>query len=660
LCLLFSNQVFAQNQNLDSLEQVASKLPDDTTKVKLLTEIAWKHRNRRTQKSIELNEQANILCAKLGNKTLLPKIINQHAVFLELIGKYPESLNYAFQVVKMASIQHNNRELAYAYNNISNVNYRLGDYTHTLEYAEKAIKIFTISKDSSGIAYATLRYAESLMMQKKYTQAHEYAEKGLEIRIKIADIMGINVAYLILGKIAMGQKKYKEALIYLEKAKQICIDKNNEKGLLGCLNVMVKVYLLQNNLEFAKKYALQTLELTKKTATKVHLKDTYENLAEVYYAENNYVKALEYQNLFTSYKKEVYNDEKAVLISSLTYQYQNEEEIAKLEFLKTQADKNRIVAQAIFTILALFIILLGFILRSNYRQRKSNSALRKQQKELNEKSEMVANLITETDLKNEHIIASIQYAKRIQTAVLVSKENMIKFFPQSFVLFKPKDIVSGDFYWAAEKEVYVDNQQIKTNTLIAVGDCTGHGVPGGFMSLIGCSLLDQIVHGKEIHQPDLILTELHNSLRILLRPEETDNNDGMDISICLFDNNDNKMLFASATQSLYYLQNNEILTIKGDKKMLGGILQEAILTFTLHTIDFKENMIVYLATDGYADQFGGDENKRFSTKSFRNLLEKISNKPMNEQVADLETTFENWLNVKYKQMDDITVVGVKF
>jgi serine phosphatase RsbU (regulator of sigma subunit) len=458
----------------------------------------------------------------------------------------------------------------------------------------------------------------------------------------------------------MGQKKYKEALIYLEKAKQICIDKNNEKGLLGCLNVMVKVYLLQNNLEFAKKYALQTLELTKKTATKVHLKDTYENLAEVYYAENNYVKALEYQNLFTSYKKEVYNDEKAVLISSLTYQYQNEEEIAKLEFLKTQADKNRIVAQAIFTILALFIILLGFILRSNYRQRKSNSALRKQQKELNEKSEMVANLITETDLKNEHIIASIQYAKRIQTAVLVSKENMIKFFPQSFVLFKPKDIVSGDFYWAAEKEVYVDNQQIKTNTLIAVGDCTGHGVPGGFMSLIGCSLLDQIVHGKEIHQPDLILTELHNSLRILLRPEETDNNDGMDISICLFDNNDNKMLFASATQSLYYLQNNEILTIKGDKKMLGGILQEAILTFTLHTIDFKENMIVYLATDGYADQFGGDENKRFSTKSFRNLLEKISNKPMNEQVADLETTFENWLNVKYKQMDDITVVGVKF
>ncbi len=249
--------------------------------------------------------------------------------------------------------------------------------------------------------------------------------------------------------------------------------------------------------------------------------------------------------------------------------------------------------------------------------------------------------------------------KRIQTAVLVSKENLTKLFPQNFILFKPKDIVSGDFYWAAEKEIYLDNQEFHTIRMLAVGDCTGHGVPGGFMSLIGCSLLDQIVHGKEIHRPDLILAELHQALRTLLRPEETDSNDGMDISICYFDDKHHKILFAGATQSLYYLQNNEAQIIKGDKKMLGGILQDATQTFTLHTINSEPNMIVYCTTDGYFDQLGGDANKRFSTKSFKQLLENIHSDTMPIQLKKLKLTFDNWLGTKHSQIDDITIVGVK-
>lgn len=661
LCLFSATLSFAQKkQNLDSLEQVSQKMPNDIAKVTLLAEIAWKYRNNNIEKSIALSQEAVGLCKKLNNTEILPKLLNHAAVFAELSAKYPESLDFSFQVLKIARVQNNKRELGYAYDNIANVNLRLSDFPQAMEYSLKAFNSFAEIKDSVGLGYAALRYAESAMMVNNYDKAYQYAQIGLDIRKNLADDSGVNVAYIVLGRMLKKQEKYQEALAYLEKAKLLSEKYNNERRLLHNLNVMTSIYIIQNNHVLAKKYALMAVQLASKTTAKIQVKDAYENLADAYYAEQNYDSAFKYQNLFVIHKKEIYDEEKSILASSLTYRYQNEEELAKMNVLETEAERNKITIYGSGIILLFVIFLLVFVIRNNIRQQKENESLRHQQADLTEKGNMISSFIIELDKKNEHIISSIQYAKRIQDAVLISEENLTKLFPTNFVIFKSKDIVSGDFYWAAEKTFLSSNAHEISNVMIAVGDCTGHGVPGGFMTLIACSLLDQIVHEKEIHRPDLVLAELHQALRFLLRPEETDNNDSIDLSFCYFDREKEEVLFAGATQSLLYLnETHELQAIKGDKKALGGVLQEAEQNFKLHCLKMPKNAMIYLATDGYADQFGGESHKRFSSKTFKTLLESIHEKPVEEQSEVLKTTFEKWLGTKYQQMDDITILGLR-
>jgi hypothetical protein len=653
--LLGTSTVAQKKYNLDSLEKVAYTMPQDTNKIKLLGELAWKYRAKNTEKSIQLNTQAIEIAKKLGYTYLIPKLYNQAAVFSELLAKYPESLNYAFQNLKMAKAYQNQREYGYAHNNIANVNFRLADYKQAIEYANKAYKIFASIQDSLGMTYATLQAAESSMMLQDYYKAQAYIKKSIAIRLLLKDSVSISVGYIVLGRIFEKQNKDEEALSYLEKAKQIATRNHSDKSLLVCFNTLAVIYAKRGDLIRAKYCALKAIEFTKKTTVKVHIKDAYKNLSEVYYAQQEYDSALYYQNLFYQYNQEIYNEEKAVLVSSLTYRYENEEELAQMHVLETSAKRNKIIVYGSIAVAIVLLVLLLFVLRNNIISRKQNILLAKQKKDLQEKNQAVSTLIIEIHKKTEQIIASIQYAKKIQDAVFISTENFTQLFPKNFIFFKPKEIVSGDFYWATENTL--DNVLHK---LVAVGDCTGHSVAGAFMSLISCSLLDQIIYEKNIYSPDLILSELHKELRIILRPEETENNDGLDLSICYFDTLNQQLLFAGATQSLFYTNHKqELQIIKGDKKTLGGVWQENTQIFTLYRIDLATIHSIYLATDGYIDQFGGESHKRFSSKSFKALLETIQFQEITEQAITLENTLTTWLGKKYKQMDDISIIGIQ-
>jgi serine phosphatase RsbU (regulator of sigma subunit) len=659
---LLVTSLFAQSKpttiNLDSLEQVAMGMVDNIKKVELLGEIAWKHRNRKTNKSIELNEKAIALAYQLNQENLLPTLLNHQSVFLELLGKYPEALTEAFKAIKISEKYQNNKELAYANNNIANVNYRLADYSNTQEYAKIALTLFENSKDSSGVAYATLRFAEAAAMQKQYSKAIEAAQKGLNIRLLQNDLLGMNVAYTILGRIYEKQSKYDSALLYLEKSRELAVNLKNEKGLLNCLNVLTTIYIAQKKYAEAKKYALESLALTQKTATKVHLKDTYKNLADIYYIEGNYAKAIEYQDLFVNYKNEIYNEEKAILISTLTHQHENEEELANLHLLRRQAEKNKTILYGALSIAGVLLGMLSFLIYNNQRQRNVNKKLGKQQQELKDKNELVEEFIDELNDKNEHIIASIQYAKRIQRAVLISDEKFMQLFSESFIIFQPKEIVGGDFYWATEIEEWNEVGEVFKNKVLVVGDCTGHGVPGGFISLIACSILDQIVQGRGLYQPDLVLLEVHKMLRNLLRADAHNSYDSIDISYCYIDQQQQQILYTGAIQTLYYVVENTIHTLRGDKVSLGSVIDDNI-SFHLHTIPIQVPMILYVATDGYTDQLGGDNRKKFGAKNFTQLLQEIHGLSMGTQKEKLQTTFNNWLGKTYKQVDDLTIIGVK-
>ncbi|MCS6820636.1 MAG: PAS domain S-box protein [Microscillaceae bacterium] len=253
--------------------------------------------------------------------------------------------------------------------------------------------------------------------------------------------------------------------------------------------------------------------------------------------------------------------------------------------------------------------------------------------------------------KNDDIIDSINYASRIQNAILPTDTFIESLFEEYFVLFKPRDIVSGDFYWFSK----VENKIIATAV-----DCTGHGVPGAFMSMIGTQMLNEIVNRRKVIKPHVILTELHKSIRRALKQDDMYNRDGMDMAIIAIDKETQTMEFAGAKNPIVYIQNKQLFYIKGTKFPIGGEQREEERLYELHTIDISQPTSVYLFTDGYQDQFGGKEVKKFMIANLRNLFLEIHEEPMIIQREILNNTIEQWKeDGKQNQVDDILIIGLR-
>lgn len=315
-----------------------------------------------------------------------------------------------------------------------------------------------------------------------------------------------------------------------------------------------------------------------------------------------------------------------------------------------QIEKQRIV---LFFILLVLVMVsgLGYFIFQNYKIKKeANIELEKKNKIIEEQRDIATLQRDQIAYQKQHITDSIEYAKRIQTAVLPDLE----FFTdeiEHFVFFRPKDIVSGDFYW---------HYSFKDELIIVVADCTGHGVPGAFMSMLGISLLNEIVKNKEITRPDLILNELRKKLiNSLIQNSTIDVKDGMDISICNINTKKSRLQWSGANNPLYIFPQNctDCIEIKGDKMPVAAY--SLMDPFTLHEFKLKAGDTFYTITDGYADQFGGMKNKKFLSKNLRDTLLSIQQLNMVEQGKQLSIVFDNWkgLNV---QVDDVTILGVRY
>ncbi|MFL5762326.1 MAG: SpoIIE family protein phosphatase [Bacteroidia bacterium] len=251
--------------------------------------------------------------------------------------------------------------------------------------------------------------------------------------------------------------------------------------------------------------------------------------------------------------------------------------------------------------------------------------------------------------KNKDITDSISYAKRIQEAILPEQNLLSNLFPDSFILFKPKDIVSGDFYWFAE---------IGSKKILVSADCTGHGVPGALMSMIGCNILNKLVLEQNIFQPNEILNHLHEEVRAALKQTDktSDTRDGMDIAIICIEGR--TLQYSAAQRPLYHLREGNLEEIKGDKYPVGGIQTEEKRVFTNHILPLQKEDVIYLSSDGFADQFGGAQGKKLMTRHFKELLLRIRDQKMQEQRLQLDHAIETWKGSR-EQVDDILVIGVR-
>ena len=251
--------------------------------------------------------------------------------------------------------------------------------------------------------------------------------------------------------------------------------------------------------------------------------------------------------------------------------------------------------------------------------------------------------------KNNNIISSITYAQRIQTALLPLDYSIKTYFDEYFIIYKPKDIVSGDFYWFTEKN---------GKQFVVVADCTGHGVPGAFMSMLGITLLSQIIEVENFLSADEILMQLHKAVRVALKQVETENQDGMDIALCIIDWAERKMEYAGAHNPLYYFQQGELFEIKADHMAIGGYQQEQERVFTSNIIDISVPTTFYIFSDGIQDQFGGEKGRKLSKKGLKELLASVQDDSMANQKQLIESYLEKWMSLN-QQIDDISILGMK-
>ncbi|MDX2302383.1 MAG: PAS domain S-box protein [Microscillaceae bacterium] len=291
-------------------------------------------------------------------------------------------------------------------------------------------------------------------------------------------------------------------------------------------------------------------------------------------------------------------------------------------------------------------------IRDISQRKKAEKHLEAKEAELEEAQKILV-LSKIIEKKNKDITASINYAKRIQNALLPELSELRQSLPESFIFFRPRDIVSGDFFWFGE----VDHQLI-----IACVDCTGHGVPGAILAMAGSVLLKQIVEAQKITAPDEILQHLHVNMNEILRQKATLNRDGMDISICTLDKKEYTLTFAGAKSTLIYMHNQEIYEVHGDKTPVGGFLtkNEGDRKFKSHTLplDPDQSISFYIFTDGYEDQFGGEKGRKLKRNRFRELLNQIYRESADRQRDILEHFINRWMNGR-KQLDDMLIIGFK-
>jgi serine phosphatase RsbU (regulator of sigma subunit) len=256
---------------------------------------------------------------------------------------------------------------------------------------------------------------------------------------------------------------------------------------------------------------------------------------------------------------------------------------------------------------------------------------------------------SEIEEKNKSIIDSIRYARNIQRAILLDTEKFKEVLPESFIFLKPRDIVSGDFYYYGVVEGKI---------IVAAVDCTGHGVPGAFMCMLANEFLHQIIEGNKVLDPAAILNQLRNKVYVALRQEETHNQDGMDIAICVIDNAQKTLHYAGAKNALYLFQNGELNEVKADRLMIGGAYAFQNRYFNTHQFSLTPDTVFYIGSDGIQDQFGGEDNKKMGRAVFRELLAHLSTLSIESQAIELENFIDTWRG-SYHQTDDMLLIGVR-
>ncbi len=487
--------------------------------------------------------------------------------------------------------------------------------------------------------------------------------KQINIRDRIADVhQNISQNYNYT-------KKYDDAIKHIDSCIVLRKIIGDEEGLVSATLVLSQINYNQNNIKAAINNGTSALNASLKLKLPYLIKDAHQVLSNAYSQQHNADKSLFHYKQYIVLRDSLYNIDKTkeIVRKELEFNFNRKQELQKLEVAKklaeTNAESRKQQLIIIFSVIALIILssLLLFAIwqyrlkiKSGKQLQYLNSDLNLKNYQLKENSQVIESQHNTIHQKNKEITDSIRYAQKIQTAMMPLKHEFAAFFKDSFVLFEPKDIISGDFFWITSK-----NDKI----IFATGDCTGHGVPGGFMSMLGVSLLNEIINEHDLTEPALILSRLRKKVITALRQKglSGEQQDGMDMTICVIDKEQMTLQYAAANHAFYIVRkkesNFELDEYRGDKQPV-GIFGSDLKPFKQHSIELKPNDIIYTFTDGFADQFGGPKGKKFKYKQLKELLLSIQHLDLTAQEDIVKQQFTNWKG-NLEQVDDVCLIGIR-
>lgn len=515
---------------------------------------------------------------------------------------YELSLKYYNQCLNYYEEVGDSVYLSYVLTNVSEVYSILNQFDNELKYQRKSLAIKERLNDDYSLVYSYSNMAGLMQRSNKKDSALYFANKAIETSIKINNQEFLTTSYQALGEVYYHYKQYTEAAFYYQKALEIAQKLKNQKSEGSLLKALAETQIQLGDYKNASQYLLQFIDV------------------------NDSINGLEMQKAF----------------SELQTQYETDKKEKEISLLTEKGKKRQLVIYSVVVVAILFL-LLSFVLYNRFRlKRKTAVELELRNNEIQHQKHLV-------DEKQKEILDSINYAKRIQFALLAHEEFLKKYLPEHFVLFKPKDIVSGDFYWATKKDDFF---------YLAVCDSTGHGVPGAFMSLLNISFLNEAINEKNILTPHEVL----NHVRKRISESIDGGKDGMDaillkIPVGFAKMNTISVEYAAANNSPVLVQSNKLQVLPKDKMPVGA--GEKTDSFSLHVIQLQKGDSLYIYTDGYADQFGGPNGKKFKYKQLDELVLSNVSLPLNSQVQILQQKFDEWKG-NLEQVDDVCVIGLRF
>lgn len=645
MLLLTQNFTYSQTKNqLDSILNICSKMKNDTNKVNFQNEISWNYKYSHPKQVEKLLLENVALSKKLKFNSGTALAYKNLGILMDEAGNMPKSVENYQLAIRYYKKAHDEMGVAKSEANIGILYRDLKRNTEAIQKFRESNKIFI----KNGFLQGQLIIYQNISICYEYMNKLDSATVNIERALKIMNELQMvdpNV-YGNYANIFMKQKNYQKAIEYYEKA--IKILGSDGRGTTWTDN-MGMAYYHQKQYPKALPLLIASIE-NSPNIYNANTMTTHFHLASLYYAMKEYKKGFEIQRTYIDIKDSIFSLENAKQLSELTKKYDSDKKKIQIENQKKQI-KSEQTQKYFFAGSMIVFIGLGFLLfRSLKQQNRANKII------LEQKS-LVENQKDALQHKNREILDSITYAKRLQDAILPAVEYWHKTLPESFILYKPKDIVAGDFYWL-ETHTISRGEVSEDYLFFAAADCTGHGVPGAMVSVICCNALNRSVLEFNLVEPGKILDKTRELVISTFNKSVENVKDGMDISLGCLNVKTKELLWSGANNPLWIVPagSDEIIEWKADKQPIGAYTDEK--PFNTHSMILEPKTTIYLFTDGYADQFGGENGKKFKYKQFKDSILAIHNRPMNEQKEHLETTFENWKG-ELEQVDDVCVIGIR-